>query len=279
MAWLYVPGLEDSSSECELRPEDVTGLWVTLSGKPTQRPLSWRAWKTRPWIARLSGTILRPSMARHGAVSWIVSLWASRASPTASSGRSAAMLMSAPCGLSSSASSPNPNLELFSARTSAPFSSTSGPSGSDYERWATCSHQLSFTPPRKSVDLTADPVSFSLLPTPIARDWKDTPGMSIARGTRARGRLDQLPRVIAQLPTPTASDAKASGAAGYSTASGRHCGTTLTDAVLGAASAGRTGKLNPRLSEWIMGFPKGWISSTPLETQSLRTWLHRRGLT
>jgi hypothetical protein len=34
------------------------------------------------------------------------------------------------------------------------------------------------------------------------------------------------------LPTPTASDAKASGAAGYSTSSGRHSGTTLTDAVV-----------------------------------------------
>ena len=32
-------------------------------------------------------------------------------------------------------------------------------------------------------------------------------------------------------PTPTATDAKASGAAGYSTASERHAGTTLTDAT------------------------------------------------
>jgi hypothetical protein len=34
------------------------------------------------------------------------------------------------------------------------------------------------------------------------------------------------------LPTPTRSDANSSGAAGYSTASGRHSGTTLTDAVV-----------------------------------------------
>ena len=33
-------------------------------------------------------------------------------------------------------------------------------------------------------------------------------------------------------PTPTATDAKASGSAGYSTASGRHSGTTLTDAAV-----------------------------------------------
>lgn len=182
-------------------------------------------------------------------------------------------------GLSSSALSANVNLDLFSSRTSAPISSTSVPCGSTYESWVSAVRHLSYTPPRKSVDLTADPVSLSLLPTPTARDWKDTPGMDTARGDREHGRLDQLPRVIHQLPTPTASDAKTSGAAGYSTASGRHSGTTLSDAVLGAASAGRTGKLNPRLSEWMQGFPSGWISSAPLEMQSFQTWLRRRGLT
>jgi hypothetical protein len=29
--------------------------WVMSSGKPTQRPSSWRGWKTRPWIVRLFG--------------------------------------------------------------------------------------------------------------------------------------------------------------------------------------------------------------------------------
>lgn len=182
------------------------------------------------------------------------------------------------CGPSSSALSANVNLELFSSRTSGPTSSTSARSGSSYESWASSVHRLSFTPPRKWVDLTADPVSLSSLPTPTARDWKDTAGMDMARGKRKRGRFDHLPRVIHQLPTPTASDAKSSGAAGYSTASGRHSGTTLTDAVLGAAPAGRTGKLNPRLSEWMQAFPSGWIRSEPLEIQSFQTWLRLRGL-
>lgn len=98
------------------------------------------------------------------------------------------------------------------------------------------------------------------------------------RGTpsamRASGQVD-----LHALPTPTAADYKASGAAGYSTQSGRHSGTTLTDAVTGAASAGRTGKLNPRLSEWMQGFPLGWMSSEPLEIQSFQQWLQRHGLT
>ena len=77
---------------------------------------------------------------------------------------------------------------------------------------------------------------------------------------------------IARLPAPTASDSRETGAAGYSTSSGRHSGTTLTDAVLGAASAGRRGKLNPRLSEWIMGIPVGWTSCGPSETEWSRWW-------
>jgi hypothetical protein len=84
-------------------------------------------------------------------------------------------------------------------------------------------------------------------------------------------------------PTPTATDAKASGSAGYSTASGRHAGVTLTDAAVrkwatpnardekgpstraerhaGACLPGQVGnggKLNPAWVESLMGFPPGW---------------------
>ena len=87
-------------------------------------------------------------------------------------------------------------------------------------------------------------------------------------------------------PTPTAGDAKSSGAAGYSTASGRHSGTTLTDAASGArgplaqttttdGATTSTPEGRPQLSanfvEALMGFPPGWsiatIGSGPSETQ------------
>ena len=42
---------------------------------------------------------------------------------------------------------------------------------------------------------------------------------------------------VDRFPTPTAGDSKASGAAGYSTASGRHSGTTLTDKVVRSANS------------------------------------------
>ena len=74
MAWLCVPGLEDLNLDSTLLSEIPTELWVTLSGKPQQRPLSWRGWKTRPWVSRLFGTISKPSMAERGAAEWISSL-------------------------------------------------------------------------------------------------------------------------------------------------------------------------------------------------------------
>ena len=88
MGWLYVPGMdsrsapasEDLSSDSRSPLETTTGAWVTSSGKPTLRPLSWRGWKTRPWIRRLSGTISKPSLANRSLEKWISSLPDSRAS-------------------------------------------------------------------------------------------------------------------------------------------------------------------------------------------------------
>jgi len=78
--------------------------------------------------------------------------------------------------------------------------------------------------------------------------------------------------LVQGLPTPTCGDAGMSGAAGYSTASGRHSGMTLTDAACGVASTGRNGRLNPQLCEWMQGLPIGWTASAPLETSELRRW-------
>ena len=58
-------------------------LFVTLNGKAFARPLWWRGWRKRPWIARLFGTVSKPSTAGRGAARWIASLADSPASPTA----------------------------------------------------------------------------------------------------------------------------------------------------------------------------------------------------
>ena len=72
-------------------------------------------------------------------------------------------------------------------------------------------------------------------------------------------------------PTATTGDANGSGSAGYSTASGRSEGTTLTDAAVRGIWAGTTdssksikgAKLNPAWVEQLMGFPPGWTLLDP----------------
>jgi len=75
-------------------------------------------------------------------------------------------------------------------------------------------------------------------------------------------------------PTPTAQDAASFGAAAYSTESGRHPGTTLTDATVRTASRRAPPRspdgmvLNPRFVEAMMGFPDGHTACAYLGTPS-----------
>jgi hypothetical protein len=87
-------------------------------------------------------------------------------------------------------------------------------------------------------------------PTPTARlgdDRRGVPSASTAQGRLDTGRRNLDDAVAAHWSTPTSTDAKASGSAGYSTESGRHAGTTLTDAAVRAqASAWPT----PAARDW-----------------------------
>jgi len=117
MAWLYVPAVEASTSQCKSPSPDIE-LWVTLSGKPVQRPLSWRGWKTRRWIKRLYGTISEPSTANRGADSWISSLRATRANQTQLPANARAKTMTGGSLIRSSELSRKCGLLLSSEKTS-----------------------------------------------------------------------------------------------------------------------------------------------------------------
>lgn len=92
--WLYLPQsvvchsapeAEALTSPCTSPPASSDSgpeLFVTLNGKATPRPLSWRGWQMRPWMTRLSGVTLKPSTAALGAAQWIASLQATPASPS-----------------------------------------------------------------------------------------------------------------------------------------------------------------------------------------------------
>ncbi len=86
--WLYLPPCSASASAPEpeawnsacTSPSQDIALFAWSSGTPMLRPLSWPGWLTKPWIRRLSGLMCDPSMAAHGAASWISLLRATRAS-------------------------------------------------------------------------------------------------------------------------------------------------------------------------------------------------------
>jgi hypothetical protein len=119
----------------------------------------------------------------------------------------------------------------------------------------------------------------NLWPTPVASDCEGGPRQPDGkRGQQLKDMTGPNP-TLERWPTPTAGDAKASGSAGYSTASGRHSGTTLTDATVriptpdancwkGGSENQRKGQLNGQLNptwvEWLMGYPLEWTACEPL---------------
>lgn len=202
---------------------------------------SWRrAWKKAPWLRLLSGRMSPPSTAAHGVASWIASLAEARARISRSPESAPDSMAPAPgSSFSSSASSKKSDPSSSSGKTSAGQLLLSLVFSTPLLRSATPDQPSSFEL-LTWVRPISEPGS-SCWPTAQARDFKGsawaTPSVAIATGgqmNRGPGREEEL-LLTGQAKArhwPTATDAKASGAAGYSTKSGRHAGTTLTDKVV-----------------------------------------------
>lgn len=78
----YAPASGDSISDSAWRSQMLAPSVLSRS-KPLPAPSWQRAWQKTPWIRRLFGQILEPSMASHGVALWIASLQAIPASPLA----------------------------------------------------------------------------------------------------------------------------------------------------------------------------------------------------
>lgn len=193
MSFLYVPGTGGSISDCESRRR-LLARSVGWRGK--LRPAkSWsRACRKGGWIRLLFGQMPRPSTASLGVESWIASLRESRANP----------------GASPESGKASTTTDTWASTLSAPLA-----------RWV-----------RDSSSWRTSPGLFDSDCPTFSGDWP-TSGM-----TRS-GACFPLPESAPLIdgnesscwPTATAGDSKATGSAAYSTESGRHSGTTLTDAM------------------------------------------------
>ncbi len=257
MSWLFIPPETlpeppTCSSACPSAPVlagSTSGLpshapgielSVTSSGKAMLRPLSWRGWKTRPWIKHLSGTTLPPSMAARGVARWISSLAVIRASLFRSRANARGRRTPAIYGRILRGSSRNANPNGCFWKTS-PIISTSAIARSEaiWKAWATALRKDCLRR-QKSVRRTSASGCLSSpdetnWPTPRAsanenRQTKPTPsqlagkhGMNLAtkaamwptplasNGNKPSGgnrRSADLPHVAAMWPTPLARDWK-----------------------------------------------------------------------
>ncbi len=218
MAWLYVPGLQDSpcvpaeadSNWDSTSPSETpTELWASSSGKPTRRPASWRGWKSRPWIQLLYGTISRPSMASRGADEWISSLPVFLASHSVSRGHRGALRMTVGSGRILRALSKRSHLDWFFWRTSLPSSPRIAEVGLPrfLSRWPSSgSMRNGVVCEQAPLVLPTSETESSCWPTATA---KDADSSGVAAGLAANGRhvtrMTLTDAARAHWPTPNAS--------------------------------------------------------------------------
>lgn len=274
MAWLYVP-VPEGSSLVSTSPSPDTEVCATSSGKVTPRPLSWRGWKSRPWVRLLSGTTLPPSTAARGVASWISSLRVSRASRSALPGSSAGPTTSDGSGRTSSASFGKFNPDGSFSKTSLDlFGTDSDPSSVDWPRSGSlvngiCSARQRSARPTSVSGSSFSPNEGTAWTTPAAADtgsretkyaqggtpltmqsqgWPTpiTGGANSKREERGAGGAD-LQEAARGWPTPRAEDSESSGA---------------------RKSRGVEDTLTATTRAWPIPSARDWKDTTPLAPRS-----------
>jgi len=107
----------------------------------------------------------------------------------------------------------------------------------------------------------------SMLPTPTARDWKDTIGMGTVRND-GKTRLDRLPMLLFEYVRR----------AGISSKTNAEPTDAQIVKLMGLVELEISGRdYCPELPEWLMGWPIGWTDLKPLETDRFQQWLLLHG--
>ena len=258
MAWLFVPEQADWSSGCGSPSETDTAVWVTSSAIATQRPRSWRGWRTRPWIRLLSGTTLRHSTAERGVEQWISSLRASRASRSASPANGRVSLTTAGSGRTLPASFARFDPATSSWRTHPSLSGMDSViSSRTWPRSGSLRNGIAYRRP-SSARRTSASVSTS----------SPAPGASLAGSNRSphgkQGVRPALAKAVVLWPTPCAADGDR-----QSKTFGRG-NPTLHSAVLWAtptamdshSSGGKPGSGNLTLTDMAVRSESAWPTPT-----------------
>ena len=250
MAWLHVPKEFVPSANSPSAPGSAESLsvfnslsaasvlFVTASGKATRRRLSWRGWRTRPWMKLLSGTTLSRSQAKTGVERWISYQRASLASHfrTPEIKKESKTFVGSGPPLPRSFATYNPG--LCSWRT--PQDSSSTDSDGCFEIWPNSGSMRSgiCSPPPTSVLHTCG-VASSSWPPPTVSDSKNNGGPAASsRNSEA------LHFLAAKWPTPCTTDA--ASAARHTTTTGvMTMGTSLTDALRGPWVSGLQALTSP----------------------------------
>ena len=278
MTWLYIPrraltpaarracsayrsAPAPAASTSDLRwPNPDTALWVTSSGTPSPRPSSWRGWKTRPWIRRLSGTTLPASTADRGAARWISSVRAIRASRSASPDGARERTIRATSGPTSPGSSQNADLFGCSSRTS-PIISTSVVARSEksWKAWATalrknCSRRLKSARPTAG---SGSSYSRGAYPTPSATPYGSSQNEGTVPYDRPSRGTPSLETWARTWPTPRACSGKRSSG-GNRTEMMRAWRTPTDDSRRGGAQTPEkrlAGNHTVNLADQALGWP------------------------
>jgi hypothetical protein len=248
MGWLYVPGLEGSTSESP-SPRLTIAPSVTWRGKPSPLRLWLRRWKTASWLQRLSGMTCLPSTLDRGVESWIASLRASRVSHTRLPVSSEGTATNGPYGQSSSESSKSVPPPWSFSKTSQTLFTFSGQLEKNYREWAT-GLRLEYSARRK----LARPIGgkdSSCWPTASAHDGK--PGSDSTSTQHANLKRD-------------AENWATNSPLGHQAPQSMNAGQESHEA------SGQQ-QLNPRFVEWLMGFPLGW---TAFERSAMASYLCRQ---
>ena len=241
--WLYVPQMSypsvvaspDSISASDWRFQTLERC-ATLIAKPTASKSWFRAYKTKPYVTRLFGRILEPSIASRGVESWIGSLVGIHVNHSACQGKGGEQTRDT-CGQTSSGSSQNSNLHSASSRTSADICLlASRKSCKTWKEWTTALRATFLQRMKSAVPFAGK--SSLYLPRLTAREFRDS---SKARILASLDRGDGVAKRICNI-SPT------------------------------LRSSEETVFLNPSFGDWLMGFPIEWSDYTHLVAQSFQQW-------